>query len=151
MQPTDGVVARIPTVRLFNVRRPPVWLLTDPFWIVSFTLDSSPGSAMPSGTFVQTPLPGNPGVSHEELLRELHFSGSAGLLFGSGSPEVHSGSAVPSSVSSTSANDRLPTALVLPVTLLMPEAVWLQAMTAPNCTRSSGTPLLLSSAESGSQ
>src|SRR5262249_29610912 len=115
------------------------------------TVATSPGSAVPSETLEQTPEPGNPGVSQAEFSLELHFWARDGSLFGSGSHEVQIGSAEPSSVSSTAAIARLPTALMLCATFVIPDAVWLQTILEVNCTRSSGVASLLSSSESGSQ
>src|SRR5262245_35006161 len=98
-QPTDGVVDRIPTNRFVRSRGAPVCRLVDPLVIVRRTLATSPGSALPSGTLAQTPVPGCPGLSQVEFNLLLHFSGMAGSLPGFGSPAVQIGSAVPSSES----------------------------------------------------
>src|SRR5262245_52430606 len=118
----------MPTVRLFNWRWLPVWVSVEAFVSVRRTVATSPGSAVPSGTFEQTPVPGWPGLSQAEFSRELHFCGIDGSLFGSGSPEVQIGSAEPSSESSTAAIARLPTALMLCATFVIPDAVWLQTI-----------------------
>src|SRR6188474_583117 len=93
----------MPTVRLFKGMAVPS-LFVDPLTSVRRRLASSPGSAVPSGTDVQTPLPGLPGLSQAASLFGLagvscgHGSGIAGSLNGLGSPAVQRKSAVPSSV-----------------------------------------------------
>src|SRR5882724_2386119 len=91
--PTVGDPLRIPRVTLVSVlgtfEASTVWLAT-----VRRTEATSPGSTIPSGTLLQTPLPGKPGVSHAEFERVGHCSIASGSSFGFGSPEVQTGSAV---------------------------------------------------------
>src|SRR5262245_4677626 len=94
VQPTDGVVPRMPTTRFLTGRASPVRLSTEALITPSLNTASSPGSATPSGTGSQTPSPGFPGVSQkaslsgDEAVSCGHGCAKIGSLFGSGSPDV---------------------------------------------------------------